>query len=87
MRTNDMPRECTCHTGCSPCSFCTDGGLDICGFCGDPFADKIPHPIRWPGEQSAGTELVHADCEQEETRRAHAALSSQQRELFLKTIQ
>jgi len=44
---------------------------DICGFCGEPGADKMPHPIRWPGEQSAGTEFVHAECEQEECRQAH----------------
>ncbi len=44
---------------------------DICGFCGLPGADKIPHPIRWPGEQHPNTELVHAECEQEECSRAH----------------
>lgn len=43
----------------------------ICGFCGKPGADKTPHPIRWPGEESAGTELVHADCENSECSRAH----------------
>lgn len=59
---------------------------DICGFCGEPGADKIPHPVRWPGEQSAGTELVHADCEQEECRRAHAVLSDREREQFLRSI-
>ncbi len=59
---------------------------DICGFCGQPGADKIPHPVRWPGEQSAGTELVHADCEQEECRRAHAELSDRQRDEFLRNI-
>lgn len=59
---------------------------DICGFCGLPGADKIPHPIRWPGEQSAGTELVHAECEDAECRRAHSLLSDQQRESFLRSI-
>lgn len=34
----------------------------LCGFCGLPDADKYPHPIRWPGEESAGTELVRAVC-------------------------
>lgn len=33
---------------------------DMCGFCGQPGTDKLPHPLRWPGEQSAGTECVHA---------------------------
>lgn len=57
---------------------------DICGFCGKPDADKIPHPIRWPGEESAGTEYVHAECEQEECKRAHALLSDAQRREFIK---
>jgi len=59
---------------------------NICGFCGEPGADKMPHPVHWPGEQSAGTELVHAECEQEECKRAHALLSDEQRYRFLKTI-
>lgn len=59
---------------------------DICGFCGEPGADKMPHPIGWPGEQSAGTELVHAECEQEECKRAHALLSDNERRHFLKTL-
>jgi hypothetical protein len=62
-----------------------DESEDICGFCGLPGADKFPHPVRWPGELSAGTELVHADCEQEECGRAHAALSDRDREAFLRT--
>lgn len=59
---------------------------DICGFCGLPGADKLPHPIRWPGEESAGTELVHAECEAEECGRAHAALTDSEREAFLRTL-
>ena len=59
---------------------------DICGFCGLSGADKFPHPIRWPGEASAGTKLVHADCEQEECRRAHAQLSELERRSFLSSI-
>ena len=57
---------------------------DICGLCGLPGADKYPHPIHWPGEQVPDTELVHADCEQEECHRAHAELSDEQRKSFLK---
>ena len=57
---------------------------DICGFCGQPGADKMPHPIRWPGEMSAGTEFVHSDCEAAECGRAHAELSTPQRESFLR---
>lgn len=63
-----------------------DYGSDFCGFCGLPGADKMPHPVRWPGEESAGTEYVHAACEQEETRRAHEELSNTERQAFLKTI-
>ena len=59
---------------------------DICGFCGNPGADKVPHPIRWPGEMSASTEFVHSDCENEECRRAHAELSDSQRESFLRDV-
>lgn len=59
---------------------------DICGLCGEPGADKIPHPIHWPGEAIPNTPLVHADCEREECGRAHAALTVTQRERFLKSI-
>ena len=59
---------------------------DVCGFCDEPGADKVPHPVRWPGEASAGTELVHASCEAEECRRAHALLSDEQRRLFLRSL-
>lgn len=59
---------------------------DICGFCGMPGADKIPHPVRWPGEASAETKLVHAECESEECRRAHARLSDLERRSFLSSI-
>ena len=58
---------------------------DICGFCCKPGADKISHPVRWPGEQSAGTKLVHAACEDEECARAHGLLSDKEREIFLKS--
>lgn len=44
---------------------------DICGLCGLPGADKIPHPIRWPGERRPENDLVHAECEEEECSRAH----------------
>ena len=59
---------------------------DVCGFCGLGGADKIPHPVRWPGEESAGTDLVHAECEDSECGRAHAALSDEQRRRFLASI-
>ena len=59
---------------------------DICGFCNQPGANKFPHPVRWPGEQSAGTELVHRECEEEECRRAHELLSEDEREDFLRSL-
>ena len=59
---------------------------DICGFCNQPGADKIPSRIRWPGEESAGTEYVHAACEDDECRRAHALLSDRQRRDFVRGI-
>jgi hypothetical protein len=59
---------------------------DICGFCGLPGADKIPAPMRWPGEDSAGTPYVHAACEDAECRRAHSLLSDKQRSDFLRNI-
>ena len=59
---------------------------DICGFCGLPGGDKIPHPVRWPGEESAGTKYVHAMCEDSECARAHSALTDRERQAFLKTI-
>jgi hypothetical protein len=59
---------------------------DICGFCRQPGADKIPHPVRWPGEESARTDTVHATCEDAECGRAHALLTDQQRADFLRTV-
>ena len=59
---------------------------DLCGFCGRPGADKVPHPVRWPGESAAGTPYFHATCEDEECRRAHALLSDEQRLNFLRTL-
>lgn len=59
---------------------------DICGLCGQPGADKYAHPIHWPGEQVPEGQLVHANCESEECRRAHSELSDEQRRLFLSTL-
>jgi hypothetical protein len=59
---------------------------DICGLCGEPGADKYKHPVHWPGECNPEGKIVHAECEQEECRRAHAALSDQERADFLRTI-
>lgn len=63
---------------------------DICGLCGQPGADKMAlwtgDGIYWPGERIPETELVHADCEREETERAHAALTQEQRNVVLQDI-
>ena len=59
---------------------------DVCGFCGLPGADKVPHPVRWPNECSAGTDYVHSACEAAECERAHADLSDGQRAEALRCI-
>lgn len=57
---------------------------DICGLCGLPGADKIPHPIHWPDERVPSTGLVHADCEAEECARASALCQGAARDEFLR---
>ena len=59
---------------------------DICGLCGGPGADKLAHPIHWPGEQVPDGPMVHSECEDAECRRAHALLTPEQRDRFLKQI-
>ncbi len=63
-----------------------EGDDDICGLCGKPGADKVPHPEYWPGERMPGTEYVHADCEKAEQGRAFHALSKEECEAYLRTI-
>lgn len=67
-----------------------DDSDDICGLCGQPGADKMAlwtgGSVYWPGETVPETEMVHQECEQEETRRAHAALTQAQREQFLDDV-
>lgn len=58
---------------------------EICGFCGLPGADKIPHPVLWPDESSAGTHLVHEVCEDAECARASALIAGKSRDDFLRT--
>ena len=64
--------------------------MTICGLCGRPGADKwalwTGGGIYWPGEIRPETELVHAECEQAETARAHAALTQKQRDDVLRSI-
>lgn len=60
--------------------------VDICGLCGEPGADKIPHPMRWPGEKKPETDFVHAECEKDECARAHAELSESQIRKILSSI-
>lgn len=63
---------------------------DICGICGEAGADKMAlwtgGGIYWPGEYIPDTDMVHQECEEEESRRAHAALSPDQREAVLRNI-
>lgn len=60
-----------------------DDDEDICGLCGEPGADKYHHPHYWPGEQRPDGDFVHAECEDEECRRAHALLTDEQRKRVL----
>jgi len=59
---------------------------DVCGLCGESGADKYAHPVHWPGERIPDGPLVHAKCEDEEYRRAYAALTDQERESFLRRL-
>lgn len=59
---------------------------DICGLCGLPGADKIPHPVYWPNEQRPYTEFIHRECEDQECRRAHGELSPKEINDFLNTL-
>ena len=59
---------------------------DICGLCGLPGADKIPHPVYWPQERRPDTDLVHAECEREECERASILCQGREREEFLDNI-
>lgn len=61
---------------------------DICGLCGEPGADKMAlwtgGGIYWPGEVRPDSECVHWECEEAETRRAHAALTQPQRDAVIR---
>ena len=57
---------------------------DLCFLCDQPGADKIPHPVNWPGERAVPPgRFVHQHCEQAETDRAFHALDEQARNNFL----
>lgn len=58
---------------------------DICGLCGQPGADKIAHPVHWPGEEVSNG-FVHRECEEQECKRAHSLLSDKKREEFLRWV-
>jgi hypothetical protein len=59
---------------------------EICGLCGKPGADKIPHPVRWPNERHPFSEYVHAECEDEAAAEACVALTPRERADFLATL-
>ena len=54
-----------------------DPDPDLCRLCGEPGADKIPHPHYWPTETRPDTEFVHATCEDAECKRAHEEFLAQ----------
>ena len=61
---------------------------DTCGLCGKPGADKMAlwtgGGIYWPGEERPSTRYVHAACEDAECKRAHAALTQDQRDAVIR---
>ena len=59
---------------------------DVCGLCGKPGADKFAHSVHWPGERKSDGLLVHKECEDKECGRAHAVLSDDEREAFLRGL-
>ena len=59
---------------------------DICGLCGRPGADKVPSPVRWPGERVSCEPLVHAECEDDEARAAMERLTVDERSAFLRSF-
>jgi hypothetical protein len=59
---------------------------DICGLCDLPGADKIAHPVHWPGERVSDTGFVHNMCEDLECKRAFLALSEEERKSFLRSL-
>lgn len=59
---------------------------DICGLCGEPGADKMHHPMHWPGERIPETKYVHRSCEEEECRRAFGKLTPEEVDRCLKAI-
>lgn len=56
---------------------------DLCGHCNRPGATKRPSSAKLPGEEVAGTLLVHQECEAREFERALAALTPEQLEKFV----
>lgn len=68
----------------------TQDNEDICGLCSQPGADKMAKWTGggkyWPGEQQPDSEYVHDECEDEECRRAHAALTDEQRQHCIEQI-
>ena len=74
----------------TPSGTTCDSHEDICGLCGRPGADKMAiwtgGGVYWPGEQQPDTDVVHQACEQEETQRAHEALTQSQRDDVLRSV-
>ncbi len=64
--------------------------VDICGLCGEPGADKMAIKtgggVYWPGEVVPDTDMVHQECEREETQRAFDQLTESQRDACLRGL-
>lgn len=59
---------------------------EVCGLCGHPGADKVPHPVYWPGEKVPHSKYVHAACEEEESARAMSRMTLDERRAFLQSL-
>ena len=64
-----------------------DDSEDVCGLCGETGANKVPHPMYWPGEQRPGSQYVHMGCEREESNRAFKLLTPEQINKTLEAIE
>lgn len=70
---------------CNSCGRSCDT-TNICGLCGHGGADKVPHPVYWPGETKPTAKYVHAACEEYEAWIAHGRLTLEERTKFLNAL-
>ena len=56
---------------------------DICCYCGEAGANKIPAPVQWPEQEAPTSEYVHSECENREEARASALCQGKERDDYL----